>query len=74
MVTAQVDRLKAARSASACAARRLLGKAHFKVMVDARITSRQSTAIVLSEPFSLQFKQLQADYASSYMDEAQGRI
>jgi len=36
MVTAQVHRLKAARDASACAARRLLGKAHFKAMVDAK--------------------------------------
>ena len=36
MVTAQVDRLKAARGARACAARRLLGKAHFKAMVDAQ--------------------------------------
>jgi len=36
-------------------------------MFDARIRYfRQSTAIVLFDPFSLQSKQLQPDYVSSY--------
>jgi len=48
LVTIQVDRLKAARGASACAVREdCYEKAHFKAMFDARITFSQSTAIVL---------------------------
>ena len=55
METTQVDRLKVEDCQE---------KAHFKAMSDARITFRQSTAIVLFLP--LQSKQLQPDYVSSY--------
>ena len=60
-VTTQVDRLKTVRKKRKTA--------HFEAMFGAKIKSfRRSTAIELFNPFSLQSKQLQPDYVSSYLE------
>jgi len=57
-----VDKLKTARGASACAARRLSGKSAFWSHVRCKNHIPPKYGSYSSVPFSLQFKQLRPDY------------